>query len=109
MNLHVARRAVLIARIRQVVIRRRLLHTGVESRAETSEIALAIVAFKTNRENRRAAQQPGVHRSVRLMTGFTAFYAHRPVLKDKRSAFINMAVKTRLFSALFLIHHVWPR
>ncbi len=100
--------AIAIARIGQIVVGRGTLHSGAEFRSEVAEASFAVMAFQAHGEHGGTAQQPRIHRPVRLMAGFAAFDAHRAVLIDERSALVGVAVETGFFVALFLIDHAWP-
>ena len=81
-----ARRAILIPRIRQIVVRWRPRHAGVKGRSEVSKVPLAVMALQAQREHRGTLQQPRVHRPVRLMAGFAALDRHRTVVEYERPA-----------------------
>ena len=61
--------------------------------------AAAIVAFETNRKGRWSFQQPRIRRAMRLMTTLAAVGSNGSVLKDKRSAFVNVALQAGLLIA----------
>src|SRR6185312_13816615 len=107
--LRVARRAVLIPGIRQIMVGGKYGDAGMERRSEISEVPLAVVAFETQREDRGATQQARVHRSVRLMAGLAALDRDRAVLEHERPALIGVAFETRFVAALNLVHHARAR
>ncbi len=108
MDSHVARGAVLVTRVRQVMRIVGRGDAGAESRSETSEISLAVVAFETDGQHGGARQQARVHGPVRLVADSAAFDAHRSVLEHERPALIDMAVEAGLFIRLRLAYHARP-
>ena len=69
----------------------------------------AVVTFQTHGEYDRAAQQPGVGRSMGIMTNFAAFHANWRMLIDKRSTLFHVALEAGLLVALHLFDHGGPR
>ena len=102
-----AARALAVSGIGEVVIGRRLLHARIKFWPEASKGSLAVVALQAKRERHRTAQQPRIHRAVRRMARLASFDAHRAVLINKRTAFIDVALETRLFVSFHLIDHAW--
>ncbi len=80
--------AVLIPWISHVVISRK--HGIARSRAP--EITRTVVAFETEGENNRTAEEPRISRAVWVVTHFAAFHANRGMFECKWAAFIGMAL-----------------
>jgi hypothetical protein len=89
-NVRMTQRAVLIARISQIM-----------RRAKTKAGAFAFdarrvgVTFQTEQAHLRARQHLGIGRTVWRVTGLTAFCFDRRMLKDKRPLFVRVAFQTR--------------
>ncbi len=62
------------------------------------------MAFQTEREDNRAAQQPGIRGAVRIVAHFAPFNAHRRMFKRKWPAFIGMTLEAGFFVAERLVH-----
>lgn len=92
MDSNVARRAVLVAGIGHIVSLRKARHAA----SGAAESACAVMAFKTERERDRAAQQPRVRRSMRIVTHFATLDADWRMLESKGTAFVGMTLETRL-------------
>jgi len=65
----------------------------------------AVVTFQAHGEYNRAAQQPGVGRSMGIMTNFAAFHANWRMLIDKRSTLFHVAFEAGLLAAVHLFDH----
>lgn len=83
------------------IVRRRLGGYAVSLTAEASG---AIVAFQADREDDGPLQKTGVYRAMGRMAAFTSVNTHRGVLVEKGSAFIDVALHTRLLVVQSRIH-----
>jgi hypothetical protein len=100
MNSNMASSAVSVPWVSHVV-RRRLGRYAVGLAAETSG---AIVAFQADREDDGPLQKAGVYRAMGRMAAFTSVNTHRGVLVEKGTAFIDVALHTRLLIVQSRIH-----
>lgn len=65
--------------------------------AVATEVAGAVVAFQTKREDLGAPQEPGVHAAVGGVAGAAAIDANGGVFKDEGAAFVDVAFEAGFF------------
>lgn len=105
MDAHVTGRAVLIAWIGHVMVRRLRRDAG----SQPPEVSCAVVALQAQREHYRSPQQPRIGRAVRGVAGLTAIDANTEMLEDEGAALIGVAVETGLLVRHGLIDLVRAR
>ncbi len=62
-----------------------------------AKVAAAIVAFETNGEDLRPAQQASVHAAMGEVTGAAAIDTHGGMFKDKGTTLVNVAFEAGFF------------
>ena len=94
-----ARGALLVARIEKI------MRTALNGNAVvlTAKRSGTVVALDTHGEHHWPLEQLRIRGTMRGMTAFAAFNAHRRVFKDKRSALFLMASQARLFISEALV------
>jgi hypothetical protein len=95
-----ARRAILVARIRQVVGRGQVLFAI----GPPPERARSVVAFQTNGEDDGTTQHLSIRRAMRAVTGLATIDPNGSVLVDERPPFVGVALQAGLFIDR-LLHH----
>ena len=106
MNSDVALRAVLKNRTGHVMGLARLRLDAVRL---TSQVAGAVMTFKTHRKYHWSGQHPGIRGAVRNVAGEASIHADRRMLKEKRPAFVAMTVDAGFFVSLGMLYIARPR
>ena len=102
MNPHVARGAVLISWLGQVVGGGCTDHAVVADAKGSG----AVVAFETHGKDGGARQHPGIRRTVGHVAGLAPVDAHGSVFVDEGSALVGVAFEASFLIAFLLIDHV---
>lgn len=102
MNPDVASRTVSVAWIRHVV------GSGLNRNPITlaAKITSATVALQADSKNHGALQEAGIHRTMRGMAYRTPIHPRRGMFKQKRAAFVRVALQTWLFVLKPGVHHM---
>lgn len=91
-NPHVARDAILEARLGQVVQRPIGIRNAGLRRPETHHV---VMAFQTQCENSRTVEQARIRAAMRVVARRAAFHAHRRVFVNEGAALVGMALDAR--------------